>query len=300
MPEPWEDLKRAGEWLLEIERREQPDVIHANSYFCGVVHWRAPVLVVAHSCVFSWWHAVHGCAPPPSWRRYFDLVRTGLRGADAVVAVSHAMRHAVTSHYGAAPRRTRVIHNGSSAPLYDGPSKEPFVLAAGRLWDEAKNLTLLERAALRTRLPVLVAGDAQPPDEKLGAGGAPQAVRLLGHVPAAELAQLRRRAAVFAAPARYEPFGLAILEAARDQCALVLGDIPSLREVWGDSGVYVDPDDDVALAATLERLLHDAPSAAALGARAQRRAARYTITAMAGSYRALYDELVRDAGRLAA
>ncbi len=31
-------------------------------------------------------------------------------------------------------------------------------------------------------------------------------------------------------PARYEPFGLSVLEAALSGCALVLGDIPSLRE----------------------------------------------------------------------
>ena len=51
------------------------------------------------------------------------------------------------------------------------------------------------------------------------------------------------RAAIYALPARYEPFGLSALEAALSGCALVLGDIPSLREVWGDAAVFVPPDD---------------------------------------------------------
>ena len=37
-------------------------------------------------------------------------------------------------------------------------------------------------------------------------------------------------------PARYEPFGLSILEAALSGCALVLGDLPSLRELWDRRG----------------------------------------------------------------
>ena len=299
MSDPWEDLAEAQEWLLDIERRERPDVIHANSYFCGGVEWRAPVLVVAHSCVFSWWHAVHGCAPPRSWERYFQVVQAGLRCAGAAVAVSQAMRDAIENIYGAPRSRTRVIHNGSSAPAFRADAKQPFVLAAGRLWDEAKNLGALERAAEHADIPVLVAGEARAP------GGQPAhpdntSVQLLGQLPPAELAHLRRRAAVFAAPARYEPFGLAILEAARDRCALVLGDIPSLREIWGDAAMYVDPDDDRTLTGTLTRLIADAPSAAALGARAQRHSARYSTVAMARSYRALYRELIDHKGALAA
>ena len=51
------------------------------------------------------------------------------------------------------------------------------------------------------------------------------------------------RAAIYALPARYEPFGLTALEAGLSGCALVLGDIPSLREVWGETACFVPPDD---------------------------------------------------------
>ena len=46
-------------------------------------------------------------------------------------------------------------------------------------------------------------------------------------------------AAIFAAPAHYEPFGLGILEAAASGCALVLGDIASLRENWDGAAVFL-------------------------------------------------------------
>jgi hypothetical protein len=58
-------------------------------------------------------------------------------------------------------------------------------------------------------------------------------VRCLGPLEASELAGWMHRAAIYALPARYEPFGLSALEAAQAGCALVLGDLSSLREVWG-------------------------------------------------------------------
>src|SRR5688500_4368059 len=58
MPEPWEDVSRSGEWLLEIERSERPEVVHLNGYAHGSLPWSAPTVVVGHSCVCSWWQAV--------------------------------------------------------------------------------------------------------------------------------------------------------------------------------------------------------------------------------------------------
>src|SRR4051812_7211684 len=58
MPNPWEDVQRAGEWLLELEQQFQPELIHLNGYAHASLPWRAPVLVVGHSCVLSWWAAV--------------------------------------------------------------------------------------------------------------------------------------------------------------------------------------------------------------------------------------------------
>jgi len=58
MEDPWIDLRRAGEWLLGLEERVRPDLIHLNSFAHGDLPWRAPTVVVGHSCVLSWWEAV--------------------------------------------------------------------------------------------------------------------------------------------------------------------------------------------------------------------------------------------------
>jgi glycosyltransferase involved in cell wall biosynthesis len=268
MDDPWDDVARAEEWLLEIEERERPDVVHLNTYAHGAAPFRASKVVVGHSCVLSWWRAVKGCAAPAEWDHYRDVVRAGLRGADAVIAPTAFMLGELEELYGPLPGRPRVIHNGSAAPVHRGP-KQRFVLAAGRMWDEAKNLCALEAAARGLGAPVVIAGDGAP----------------MGRLSPARLARLRERAAVFAAPARYEPFGLAILEAARAGCSLVLGDIPSLRELWDGAARFVDPDDPAALRTAIRDAL-DHPLPAIEHAR------RYPVQAMAAAHRALYDELV--------
>ena len=52
--------------------------------------WRAPVVVVAHSCVLSWWRAVHGEEAPAEWDGYRRRTAAGLRAADLVVAPTRA------------------------------------------------------------------------------------------------------------------------------------------------------------------------------------------------------------------
>jgi glycosyltransferase involved in cell wall biosynthesis len=191
----------------------------------------------------------------------------------------------LTHAYGTSQATRQVIANGiTSSPSAGAHGKQPFALAAGRLWDVAKNLKTLTAAA--ERLPeatITVAGD--PGDMDTGR------CRSLGVLGTEALADQRRRAAVFAAPARYEPFGLAILEAARDHCALVLGDIPSLRELWDGAAVFVDPGDSGSLTVAIEELLASPAQAQRFGELAHRRSLRFGAGPMAGAYHALYDSL---------
>jgi glycosyltransferase involved in cell wall biosynthesis len=100
-------------------------------------------------------------------------------------------------------------------------------------------------------------------------------------------------AAIFAEPARYEPFGLAALEAARAGCALVLGDIASLREVWGSAAVYVSPDDDDELERALRVLIHHPRLRADYAERARRRARLYSRERMGDGYLQAYRRVRR-------
>jgi glycosyltransferase involved in cell wall biosynthesis len=288
MDAPWEDVARAGNWLLSLERELRPDVVHINGYAHGALELNAPRIVAAHSCVLSWWQAVRGEEAPPRYDTYRRAVRAGLRGADAVITVSDTMREALETHYGPVPRAT-VIHNGApTLPVRSPGPKEPFVLSCGRIGDAGKNVASLARVASRLPWPVRVAGwDA----------GAHSGVESLGWLGERELGATMDRASIFVSPARYEPFGLSALEAGLRGAALVLGDIPSQREVWDDAALFVDPSDDDALAAAITRLAKDASLRADLAERARARAGLYPSARMATQTALVYQSAMTRKGQ---
>jgi glycogen(starch) synthase len=294
MQDPWRDVDAAGDWLLDLAARVAPDIVHLNGYAHAVLPFGTPVVVVAHSCVWTWMRAVRGCDPGPEWDEYRRRVTAGLAAADVVVAPTAAILRGVLDAYGVTAR-TRVIANACAPGAWRPGDKAPVVLSAGRLWDEAKGLADLVACAPRVRWPIAVAGPIAPP----GVPGVapPRGVEALGTLSPRALAAWMARASIYALPARYEPFGLSVLEAALAGCALVLGDIASLREVWGDDAVYVPPGDPDALAFALDALIRDPAARAAHAERSRARALRMTPARMAAHYRVLYDEL---AGRGAA
>lgn len=292
MQDCWEDVGEAGEWLLELAAEQEFDVVHLNNYCHGDLGWPCPVLMVGHSCVWSWYHAVRGRAPGQEWTDYFQRVRQGLRAAQLVVAPTHYMLDQLQQFYGPLGD-CEVIANGRQGDHFQPGTKEPFLLAAGRLWDEAKNVQSLCRAAGQVDWPVHLAGECCHPDG--GSLDLPD-VKCLGHLSRDELAGEMSRASIYALPARYEPFGLSALEAALSGCCLVLGEIPSLHEVWGSSALYVDPTSDLELAETLQRLIHDRHLRCRYATRARERALHLDPQWTASSY---YEAYVRLAGSMA-
>jgi glycogen synthase len=293
MDDPWDEVALAGEWLLELADRVDPDIVHVNSYAHGALPWDRPTLVVAHSCVCSWWLAVRREEVPSGYDRYRRAVATGLRSASAVVAPSHAMLRALSAHYG--PIDGLVVPNGRDAADFVTGPKGAMVFSAGRLWDEAKNLSLLAAVAQDVPWPITAAGDVCHPDGRPWRAGA---VRCLGRLSAADVRECMGRAAIYALPARYEPFGLSILEAGLSRCALVVGDIPSLREHWDGAAVFVPPDDPDALLAALQDLIADEGTRAEWQRRALARAREFTGERMVRGYLQLYGSLLpgADAG----
>jgi glycosyltransferase involved in cell wall biosynthesis len=287
MHEPWPEFEEAGQWLLELEREFSPDNIHLNGFAHAAIEWKAPVIVVAHSCVHSWWRAVKGGPPPPEWDIYAERVKSGLLSADFVVAPSASMLDSLTICYGPLSE-AGVIWNGLDPSAFQPVSRLPYVISAGRLWDEAKNTQALTRVASRLDWPVLLAGERTRPD---GQTVQVENVTFLGKLSRARLRQRFAEASIFALPARYEPFGLTPLEAALSGCALVLGDIPSLHEVWEDSAVFVHPDDTEQLAGVLRNLISDAHLRYRLAESATRRAKEFTADRMVLGYLKLYDEV---------
>lgn len=291
MHDPWSDVDAASEWLLDLAAAHAPDLAHLNGYAHASLPWASPVLVVAHSCVRSWWTAVKGGSPadvPSMWDEYTRRVSAGLHAADLVIAPTRAMLVALEHHYGSLST-TEVIPNGRTPVAPPAVERERLIFAAGRAWDEAKNLAALARVAPKLPWRVAIAGDTTSPDG--GALALSPTVQWLGRVNARLVIDWMSRARIYALPARYEPFGLSPLEAALCGCALVLGDIPSLREVWGDAACYVAPADDDALAFTLQKLCAAPALRRSMAERATAHARTLTPERMGAAYMAAYARL---------
>jgi len=291
MERPWEDVAGSGSWLRELADRERVDLVHLNGYAHAALAWQRPVLVVAHSCVCSWWQSVYGESAPPDWNQYRDAVAAGLAAADHVVAPTRAFLQMLEAEYGTL-RRASVIHNArDSSSLQGEDARAPTIFACGRIWDRAKNLQTLDVACASLPWKTYVAGDATSPD---GRRCEPLRLECLGRLPEAEVGEWMGRAAIFAHPALYEPFGLAVLEAAARGCALVLSDLPTLRELWDGAALFASAREPDAFRAQLKRLIERPDERVALAQAARVRAlAQFKPDAMASAYHALYVDLIR-------
>lgn len=285
MENPWADVAAAGRWLLELEREWKPDLVHLNGYAHGALPWKAPVVIVAHSCVYSWFASVRKHAPPPEWQRYRRHVGRGLERADAVVAPTRAMLDALNTHYEGRAASGTVIPNGRDPHGFHWAGKEPYIFTAGRIWDDGKNLALLGHIARYLPWPVFAAGDPSHPDGGLVAHGG---MGCLGPLSSQGVAEWLSRASIYALPARYEPFGLSVLEAALSGCALVIADLPSLRENWEGAAVFVSPDDPGQWTEALASLTEDEKAREQLGVAARKRARAFSATRMGTAYQKLY------------
>jgi glycogen(starch) synthase len=289
MANPWSDVDASGKWLLDLQTEFGADIVHLNGYSHAALDWRKPAIVTAHSCVFSWWQAVHGCTPGPEWNEYWRRVSAGLASASAIVAPSAYMAGALERHYGVPPENVHVIHNFSRAPRSSRSVKQPYILAAGRLWDQAKNLTLVNCIAPKLDWEIRVAGSTHGPQHSAARANG---VHLLGELSHAELIRQMDRASIFAHPALYEPFGLSVLEAGRSGCCLVLAGIASLRELWDGAAIFVDPRDPDAWVSELNTLAHDPLKRQEFGRLAHSRAREYRTVSSLNKYRRLYRSLI--------
>jgi glycogen(starch) synthase len=274
------DVMDSGRIVLELAQEVRPDIVHVNGYYHASLPFDAPVVLTAHSCVASWWRACRRDVIPLEWWRYVNWVSAGIRSADMLTAPTQAFLDQFQATHGRV-KSARAIWNGRDASFFSPGRKRNMVLAAGRLWDEAKNIAILCRIAGELDVPLAIAGDEVSPD---GATVDLGNVVWLGRLGRREMAAQMAQASVFAAPARYEPFGLSILEAALSGCALALGDIPTLRELWDGAAIFVPPEDESGWTNALLQLSEDAALAADYGRRARERAARYSAERTAAEY----------------
>jgi glycosyltransferase involved in cell wall biosynthesis len=288
------DVSHARAVLGDIANHFSPGLVHVNGFREATFRWQAPTVVAAHSCVNSWATACGetDCFAGQEWTVYTNAVRAGIAAADAWVAPTAAFRNQLAQQYDLTAKG-HVIWNGVDGIGTPSEPKLPIVLAAGRVWDKAKNLSTIASLAPKSDWPIRVAGPSG-----IGTGSAVIAstsCEFLGEISHDALVLQMKAASIFVSPARYEPFGLSVLEAASAGCALLLSDIPTFRELWDGAAMFFDPHDTRALAERLRSLCNDDVQRARLQRAAIEQAKRYPLRNTVGAYRSLYDSLLATA-----
>jgi len=285
-------VEEASRAVAALAAETEADVVHLNSPALACDGpFQAPVVAVCHSCVATWWQAVRSGPLPPEFQWRTDLVRRGYTAASALIAPSLAFAAATAHTYGLSKTPTVVRNGRRTADLTDrsGQPPERLVFTSGRLWDDGKNVGALDRAASRIGAPVVAAGPLEGPH---GARAHFKHLRPVGRLSDDDVRGWLARQPIFVSVSKYEPFGLAVLEAAQAGCALVLSDIPTFRELWDGAAIFVPPEDDAAIAAAVAQLLADPDVRASFGRAAREQSRAYSVEAMTSGVLDVYRSLL--------
>jgi glycosyltransferase involved in cell wall biosynthesis len=187
-----------------------------------------------------------------------------------------------------------VIYNGRTPTSFlPHMSKEVSAVSVGRIWDLGKNSTLLTK--IDPAVLVYLAGPNQEPENPMNRKNMAHSakVRFWGVQSEKQLRLLYGKASIYIATSRYEPFGLAPLEAALSRCAILASDIPTFKEIWGDCAFYFKNNDPGSLEEALKQLSSDQELCATYAHLAYERArSRFTASRMVDEYLHLYSALV--------
>ncbi|MER5576596.1 glycogen synthase [Streptomyces massasporeus] len=331
---PWSALDGANDALrtfavdlamaAALEGRE---LVHSHTWYANLgghlakMLYGIPHVMTAHSLEpLRPWKAeqLGGGYELSSWTE-----RTAIEAADAVVAVSGAMREDILACYPALdPERVHVVHNGIDTALYrpdhgtDALERigldrsRPFVLFVGRITRQ-KGVPHLLRA-VRDIDPaaqvVLCAGAPDTPEidqEFRELFGELSAVRdgvfwIPKMLPRPEVIQLLTHAALFVCPSVYEPLGIVNLEAMACGTPVVASAVGGIPEVVDDgaTGLLVPPGDDfeAGLARAMDTVLGDPEAAGRMGEAGRERAVgEFGWDAVARRTVRLYEEIVKQA-----
>ncbi|MGK5697418.1 glycogen synthase [Streptomyces sp. URMC 128] len=331
---PWSTLDGANDALRTFSvdlamaaALEGRELVHTHTWYANLGGHLAkmlhgiPHVMTAHSLEpLRPWKAeqLGGGYELSSWAE-----RTAIEAADAVVAVSGAMREDILGCYPALdPDRVHVIHNGIDTSLYrpdhgtDALDRvgldrsRPYVLFVGRITRQ-KGVPHLLRA-VRDIDPaaqvVLCAGAPDTPEidqEFRELFGELSRVRdgvfwIPKMLPRPEVIQLLTHAALFVCPSVYEPLGIVNLEAMACGTPVVASAVGGIPEVVDDgrTGLLVPPGDgfEAGLARAMDSVLGDPQAARRMGEAGRERAVgEFGWDAVARRTVRLYEEILKQA-----
>jgi len=258
--------------LARAAEDDDVDVLFCPAYTCPLTTTR-PRVTAVHD--LSFYALPDDFAALDGIRRRL-LVAASLRASRAILACSDFTRREIAQRFPDLAPRVSHVPLAAAGDLPPAPPREdarrwlaargPVVLTAGAILNRRRLPVLLRAvASLRRAWPDLtleVVGDnrTHPPldlEALVAELVGPDAVHVTGHVSDAGLVARYAAADVFVALSEYEGFGLPVLEAMARGIPVVTSRRPALNEIFGVGALLVDPGDEEAVAAAIDRVLRD-------------------------------------------
>lgn len=209
------------------------------------------------------------------------------KSAKRIITVSEFSKTEIVKYLKLPSKKIFVINNAvaTNVSLNDKSTEgrfveDKYILAVSSI-DPRKNLQRLINVFAEQELSnvnlILVGKKAKHFNVSLKS--IPENVTFTGYVSDDTLKNIYQNCEFFIYPSLYEGFGIPPLEAMSNNCAVIAGDIPSLKEVCGSAAVYVNPYDETDIKNAIFKFLKNKPLVEEMKIRGRLKVSEYSWTA---------------------
>lgn len=203
---------------------------------------------------------------------YSRKVAKACESADRIIAISQQTAADLKEFMNADASKIRVVYQGCHAQFHQRKDTQQleavrakynlpadFLLSVGTL-ENRKNAMLILKALthLEKPVPLVLVGKSTAYqnilDEFIQQHKLLAQVHFIHHVDFADLPAIYQQASVFIYPSRFEGFGIPIIESIASGVPVIAATGSCLQEAGGPASLYVNPDDEIALAEKITTL----------------------------------------------
>jgi glycosyltransferase involved in cell wall biosynthesis len=230
--------------------------------------------------------------------------------ADKIIAVSECTKHDIVSFFGIDERKIKVVYQGCH-PQFKQPVTEEkqlqiaekhrlpkrFILYVGTI-EQRKNLLLTVKALIRLpeTIHLVAIGKSTPYrleiEQYVQNAGLTPRLHIKTDFPFEDLPAVYQQASVFVYPSVYEGFGIPVIEALSCSVPVIAAAGSCLEEAGGPNSVYVNPRDDVELAAKIREIMENTDLAQAMAKQGLEYVKQFDSHLVAEKIMEIYTELL--------
>jgi glycosyltransferase involved in cell wall biosynthesis len=289
------DYGKIARKLYQMLRQHQPDVVISQTHYANVLGQLVATLAGVKKRVAVQQNPMSSY---PTLARWADWLLGSTNVYSHNVAVSQTVVDSGAKYPSAYKQKLLVIYNGTNYPnmevspekvrqTWGLPENAPLLINVGRLAYQKNQQILLPALAHLKNAHLIVLGEGELREvlqEKTKELQLQSRVHFLGELPSHEVYALLRVANVFVFPSLFEGTPMALVEAIGAGLPVVASNIPVMKEVLDDAGIFVSPDNAEEIARAIQKILDSPELAASLSQGSLKRARIFSLENMVDAY----------------